>query len=97
MTPEPDPDWICEALAGTPRVSIVTTDDRTLATTAGTERFFSVEPVPGGEAAQAELWAKGVIRLARHRNRQVGLGGDIDSEPFSHNFLPQEKPNTKMG
>jgi hypothetical protein len=46
MTPEPDPDWVCEALVGTPRVSIVTTDDRTLATTAGTVRFFSVEPVP---------------------------------------------------
>ena len=30
MTPEPEPDWVCEGLAGTPRVRIVTTDERVL-------------------------------------------------------------------
>ena len=43
MTPDPDPDWVCEGLAGMPRVRMVTTEGRTFATTAGTERDFSVE------------------------------------------------------
>jgi hypothetical protein len=71
MTPDPDPDCACEELAGTPRVRIVTTDERTFATTAGTERFFSVGtrlPLEV-EVAQAESSMKNVIRLATHRRR----------------------------
>jgi hypothetical protein len=41
MTPDPDPDCDCDGAAGTPLVKIVTTDGRTFATTAGTERDFS--------------------------------------------------------
>jgi len=54
MTPEPEPDWVCEGLAGTPRVRIVTTDERTFATTAGTERFFSMGVALPLAAPQAE-------------------------------------------
>jgi phospholipid N-methyltransferase len=90
MTPEPEPDWVCEGLAGTPRVRIVTTDERIFATTAGTERFFSLDVALPLAAPQAEPEARDAIRLVIHRTRQVALGGGINSEAFSHNSTPRK-------
>ena len=90
MTPEPDPDCVCEGLAGTPRVRIVTTDERTFATTAGTERVLSEEPGEAFEAAQPGLWATDVSSISRIRTKKVVLGGRIESAPFSHNSLPRK-------
>jgi hypothetical protein len=68
ITPEPEPDCVCDALVGTPRVKIVTTDERTFETTAGTERFFSLETLPLA-AAQGEPERTTAIRLVIHRRR----------------------------
>jgi hypothetical protein len=97
MTPEPDPDCVCEGLAGTPRVRIVTTDERTLATTAGTERVFSEEePGAAFEAAQPGSGAKDMTSISRRRTKtRVRLGGGIDSAPFSHNSLVRKSRTKK--
>src|SRR5215813_6003631 len=43
MTPDPDPDWVSEGLAGMPRVRMLTTEGRIFATTAGTDNVLSEE------------------------------------------------------
>ncbi len=64
MTPEPDPDWACEGLAGTPRVRIVTTEGRTFFTTAGTDKVLSA-------AATAPTSARTNGTDAKHRSMRV--------------------------
>src|SRR5687767_4134367 len=94
--PEPEPAWTCDGLAGTPRVRMVTTEDRTLATTAGTERVLSVETTalePG--LAQAPEEPKS--RLARGIKMRGRVAIDLTRElrSLSHNYRSRKRRNKK--
>ncbi len=93
MTPEPEPDCAWDVLAGTPRVRMVTTDERTFETTAGTVRFFSLVPFPPAPA-HAEPERKQMMRLAILRTREMAVGNGIKSRSFSHN-CPARKSHAK--
>src|SRR5437016_44631 len=69
MTPDPEPDWACVGAAGMPRVRMVTTEGRTFATTAGTDRDFSWEgtdPIGGSAEAVSTSSAKAITRRRRN-------------------------------
>jgi hypothetical protein len=78
----------------------VTTEARTFATTAGTERLFSDEPRVPDDAPNARLGRTNeVMKLAIPSNgkrRRVALSGRIGSTSFSHNRSPR-KSREKTG
>src|SRR5215467_1718394 len=76
MTPDPDPDWVSEGLAGMPRVRMLTTEGRIFATTAGTDNVLSVEATaPSTEAAKAiEVVARLTNRVEKAKERSAGSG-----------------------
>jgi hypothetical protein len=85
--PEPEPDWTCDGLAGTPRVRMVTTEDRTLATTAGTERVLSVETTalePG--LAQAPEDPKSRLAMGIKMRGRVAIDSTRELRSLSHNY-----------
>src|SRR5437870_11640954 len=78
MTPDPEPDWACVGDAGMPRVRMVTTEGRTFATTAGTDRDLSWEgpdPIGGSAEAVSTSSAKAITKrrrdvIVKKRNRR---------------------------
>src|SRR5580765_31657 len=78
MTPDPEPDWACVGVAGMPRVRMVTTEGRTFATTAGTDRDFSWEgtdSIRGSAEAVSTSSAKAItgrrrIGIVKRRKRR---------------------------
>ena len=76
MTPDPDPDWVSEGLAGMPRVRMLTTEGRIFATTAGTDNVLSEEVIaaPSGAAKANEVAVRLTNRVERAKERSTPSG-----------------------
>src|SRR4026209_2835492 len=98
MTPDPDPepDRTCDGLAGTPRVRMVTTEDRTLATTDGTESVLSVEMTalePG--FAEAREWPKSRVTRGMKMRGRGAIDFTCELRSLSHNYRSRKRRNKK--
>ena len=76
MTPDPDPDWVSEGLAGMPRVRMLTTEGRIFVTTAGTDNVLSDEATgpPPGLPQVNEVMARLTDKIEKAKERSARNG-----------------------
>src|SRR5262245_33841953 len=99
MTPDPDPDWVTEGLAGMPRVRMLTTEGRIFVTTAGTDNVLSDESTgrPPGLAQVNEVMTRlrDKIEKAKERSARNGvprtIGLILRNRPYFRTTCSEEK------